>query len=219
MLSKRLKAVYDLVDEGCIVADIGTDHGKLPCELVLSNKAIKAYASDLREGPLQQARKTIKEFGLKGKVLPLLGAGIEEVPDDCNLVTIAGMGWLTCEEILNNDLDRLYKMKSIVIQVNREPYCVRRWIAEHHFTIVDEKLVYDGHYYIIIKFNTDYHEVYSDLQVLLGPCLMEERSQLFIEYLEYLLLNLEDVLRHMPEDNENYNNLRLQAQIINSILA
>ena len=33
-LSERLRAVADLVDDGMVVADIGTDHGYIPIALV-----------------------------------------------------------------------------------------------------------------------------------------------------------------------------------------
>ena len=51
-LSKRLRALSDLVTEGCVLADIGTDHGYLPIYLVLTGKIKRAFAMDIGTGPL-----------------------------------------------------------------------------------------------------------------------------------------------------------------------
>lgn len=218
MLSKRLHAVYKLIEEGSIISDVGTDHAKLPCFVVSSGLSSKAYAIDIKEGPLLQALKTIESQTLQDKVIPILSDGISHLPSDCNAVTICGLGWLTCEDILMNDIQSLYKMDYVIVQLNKDYHLLRKWISDHHFTIVDEEIVYDGHYYIIIKFNTDYHESYSDLQILLGPVLMQKRTPLFIEYLEYLLLNLKEIIVNVPNDSEVYNNMQKEIQIICSIL-
>ncbi|MDO4701391.1 MAG: class I SAM-dependent methyltransferase [Erysipelotrichaceae bacterium] len=218
MLSKRLHAVYKLIEEGSIISDVGTDHAKLPCFVVSSGLSSKAYAIDIKEGPLLQALKTIESQTLQDKVIPILSDGISHLPSDCNAVTICGLGWLTCEDILMNDIQSLYKLDYVIVQLNKDYHLLRKWISDHHFTIVDEEIVYDGHYYIIIKFNTDYHESYSDLQILLGPVLMQKRTPLFIEYLEYLLLNLKEIIVNVPNDSEVYNNMQKEIQIICSIL-
>lgn len=218
MLSKRLHAVYKLIEEGSIISDVGTDHAKLPCFVVSSGLSSKAYAIDIKEGPLLQALKTIESQTLQDKVIPILSDGISHLPSDCNAVTICGLGWLTCEDILMNDIQSLYKLDYVIVQLNKDYHLLRKWISDHHFTIIDEEIIYDGHYYIIIKFNTDYHESYSDLQILLGPVLMQKRTPLFIEYLEYLLLNLKEIIVNVPNDSEVYNNMQKEIQIICSIL-
>lgn len=218
MLSKRLHAVYKFIEERSIISDVGTDHAKLPCFVVSSGLSSKAYAIDIKEGPLLQALKTIEAQALQDKVIPILSDGISHLPSDCNAVTICGLGWLTCEDILMNDIQSLYKLDYVIVQLNKDYHLLRKWISDHHFTIVDEEIVYDGHYYIIIKFNTDYHESYSDLQILLGPVLMQKRTPLFIEYLEYLLLNLKEIIVNVPNDSEVYNNMQKEIQIICSIL-
>ncbi len=61
MLSKRLKAVADMVTEGNIAADIGTDHGYVPIYLIKNNISKKAYALDINEGPLKIGRASCRE--------------------------------------------------------------------------------------------------------------------------------------------------------------
>ena len=46
ILSKRLKAVADLIEKGKVVFDVGSDHALLPAFLVLQDICPKAYAGD-----------------------------------------------------------------------------------------------------------------------------------------------------------------------------
>ena len=52
ILSKRLKAAAEYIEQGAAVADIGTDHGYIPVYLAQNNIAGRIIAADIREGPL-----------------------------------------------------------------------------------------------------------------------------------------------------------------------
>ena len=56
-ISKRLTAVAEFVKYRTI-ADIGTDHGYIPCFLALNKKIDSAFACDVNEGPLEKAKRT-----------------------------------------------------------------------------------------------------------------------------------------------------------------
>ena len=62
-LDGRLLTASDLVRPGARVADVGTDHGYLICQLVLSKKSPSGEACDIREGPLSSARALIAGMG------------------------------------------------------------------------------------------------------------------------------------------------------------
>ena len=51
-LSKRLELLLSFVEPESRVADVGTDHGFIPVELVRRGIAYKAIAMDVRPGPL-----------------------------------------------------------------------------------------------------------------------------------------------------------------------
>lgn len=91
-LSKRLKAIYDMVNSPCILADIGCDHAMLPIALMQSGKCEKAYACDIHIGPLQRGAKAIKEVHLEDRIHTVLSDGLQNVADDITCITIAGYG-------------------------------------------------------------------------------------------------------------------------------
>lgn len=218
MLSNRLKAVYDAIKDSDIVADIGTDHALLAIELVKANKVKKAYACDINEKPLENACKNIEAENLDSQIITVLTDGLNNIPEEIDTVVIAGMGYYTCEEILENDFERLYGFKRIVVQVNKDVELLRKWISDHHFTILDEEIVYEGMYYQVVSFNTDFHRTYSDLEIDLGPKLMERKDPLFIEYLEYLLLKNKEIFAKVPKYGPKYIELRKNIKAIESVL-
>ena len=89
LLDGRLKAAAELCRKGGVVADVGTDHALLACYLAM-NGARAVYASDVRDGPLEAARRTAAECGAQN-VTVLKSDGLREIPfaDD---VVICGMG-------------------------------------------------------------------------------------------------------------------------------
>ncbi len=62
ILTPRLACMAALVPPNARLADIGTDHGKLPISLLLDGHIASAIGSDIRSGPLAHAgamRKSI----------------------------------------------------------------------------------------------------------------------------------------------------------------
>lgn len=96
LLDARLSAVLDLIPKGAALLDIGTDHCKLPAEGLLAGKLNKAYAADLRQGPLDAAARQLEAVGLFGRVPLFLSDGLMSIPkevlQEVDAVAIAGMG-------------------------------------------------------------------------------------------------------------------------------
>lgn len=88
-LDNRLTAAYELCREGKIAADVGCDHAQLACRLA-SNKSASVIASDVRQGPLDAAQRTVAQSGVHNVKL-LLSDGLDEV-DFADDVIICGMG-------------------------------------------------------------------------------------------------------------------------------
>ena len=93
-MNLRLNTLAKMVDPGSRVADIGTDHAYLPIELVKNGKIDYAIASDVAEGPLENAKNDIAAAGLTEQIETRLGSGLETVTDadQIDTVVIAGMG-------------------------------------------------------------------------------------------------------------------------------
>lgn len=66
-LSKRLRAVADLVPGGTVPADVGTDHAYIPIALVEEGKIPRALAMDINQGPLTRQRRISKRMDWRRK--------------------------------------------------------------------------------------------------------------------------------------------------------
>ena len=151
ILTPRLACIAALVPQGAQLADVGTDHGKLPITLLIEGRIAHAIGSDLREGPLDHAARNAEEHGV---ILPLrLAAGLDGIsPEECDTVTIAGMGGQTIAEILQNapwtaDGDHL-----LLLQPMTMIYELRQWLWAHGYAIERETLCReDRRHYVILS--------------------------------------------------------------------
>jgi len=204
MISKRLKEIAKMIDKDKVVFDVGSDHALLPCFLIQHNITKKVYAGDNKKGPLNNAIENIKKHHYEDYIIPVLSDGLEKVNDDVEVVVIAGMGYYTIEHILDNcDIS---KYDYLIVQTNSDVNLLRKYISDHHYTIEDERIIYDGFYYQIIKFSKSYHEKYSDLEIEFGPILLKNRENIFIDYLS-------DLLKRLQSINTKANSLEIENKI------
>ena len=106
-LSIRLEAIAACVKPGLAIADIGTDHGYLPIELIRRGISPKALACDVRRGPLERAQQHIKDADLAEQVETRLSNGFEMIlPGEVNGCVIAGMGGMLVRDILEAESKR-----------------------------------------------------------------------------------------------------------------
>ncbi|MBQ7288740.1 MAG: SAM-dependent methyltransferase [Clostridia bacterium] len=151
MLSKRLLALCDLVEPGTKVADIGCDHGLLSIHLMQTGKAAGVVACDINEGPLQVAERNIKRFGCKGIELRL-GDGLSRIePGEVQTVIIAGMGGELIAQIIEAAPFLQSREYTLLLQPMSRAYELRRYLAQHGFSIVRELAVRDKRLYTVLQ--------------------------------------------------------------------
>ena len=184
MLSPRLLQIAMMVERNKIVFDVGSDHALLPCFLVENEICPKVYAGEIAEGPFGKVKESVMKNGLEGKVIPVFSDGLAKAEDDVDIVVIAGMGYHTIKHILDQcDVSRY---QYFLIQANNNVELLRRYLSEHFYTIEDERVVYDGFYYQIIRFSADMHDPYTEKEIRYGPVLLERKDEVFLAYLEDL---------------------------------
>ncbi len=198
-LSKRLQAIYDLVPQSNVLADIGSDHAFLPIALVLNGKVTRAYASEVNEGPYEATVKNIEKHGVSNYVSAVLSDGISELEKDVNTISICGMGGSLIVDILDKDIEKLEHVSTLILQPNNNEETVRIWLMNNGFEIYEEKLIEeDNRYYEIIK-AVKGKANYSKEELYFGPVLLKEKNDVFLkkwtnhkEYLNKVIENIND---------------------------
>ena len=151
-LSPRLLCCASMIT-GDFVCDIGTDHAFLPVYLVMSGKCTEAIATDIREGPLETAKNTLRKHGVSGRIRLILTDGFRKVPDrNITDVVIAGMGGESIRDILADDAAKwIRRGTNLVLQPMTKSEVLRSWLAENGFPITKEAAVKDTHVYSVIQ--------------------------------------------------------------------
>ena len=191
MLSERLKEIARLIEKDKVVFDVGSDHALLPCFLLENGICSKVYAGEVADGPYKRVKETVKKYHYEGRLIPVFSDGLENAPEDVQVVIIAGMGFYTIKHILDNcDVNRY---EYFIVQSNTDVDLLRQYICDKRYTIEDESIVKDGFYYQIVRFSGKRHRKYSDLQIKYGPINLKKKDELFIDYLKSEKKRLEEV--------------------------
>ena len=62
-LDNRLGAAFEFCRSGVVSVDVGCDHARLAAALALE-KNCRVIASDVKDGPLEAAKRTLAELGV-----------------------------------------------------------------------------------------------------------------------------------------------------------
>ncbi|HBL41605.1 MAG TPA: hypothetical protein DDY98_08685 [Ruminococcaceae bacterium] len=172
-ISPRLKEAAALLRKVDTVADIGTDHAYLPIYLIEHDICRKVIASDLRKGPLENARLNVEASGFADHIELRLSDGLKEYrADEVQDVVIAGMGGILITEILENAHWVKDSQKHLVLQPMSHAEYLRAYLVANRFRILKESVCEDtGKLYCLMscvysgeetKFD-DYYEYYGEL--------------------------------------------------------
>lgn len=143
MLDIRLQTCFDMVSGRGTVCDVGTDHALLAAELINSGKCAKVIASDIKEGPLAAAAKTVERSGISDKVELILSDGLANVPlEGVSDIVIAGMGGETIADIIA--AADIPENTRLILQPMTKAEILRKRLYELGFEIFEERLAEDG---------------------------------------------------------------------------
>lgn len=170
-MNQRLSAVYDRIRPGRGVIDVGTDHGYLPVRLALEGYPGQIFASDIRRGPLETAKRSAERYGVSNRIHFLLTDGLEACPPNAvDTIVIAGMGGDTICGILDRAewcMDSAYRL---LLQPMTKAEVLRYWLSNNGFTIVDEALPVEGEtvYQLLAAEYTGENETLRDTELYIG---------------------------------------------------
>lgn len=133
-LDNRLKTAAGLCRRGKIAADVGCDHAQLACHLA-ANVSKEVIASDVRDGPLEAARRTVAEQGVTNvKIVKSDGLAEIDYADD---VIICGMGGELIAQIIGGCRFLNVDVRFILQPMTKANF-LRKWLYANGFEIIEE---------------------------------------------------------------------------------
>lgn len=214
-VSYRLQKIVSLV-HGNVLADIGCDHAYIAINSVLSGKVNKAYACDIAEGPLNNARAMVDKAGVQDKVTLRLQNGIENLPEDVDCIVIAGMGALTVIDILESGHSYLQKDCLLILSVHKDADKLRSYLSKNGYSIEKEYIVKeDGHYYPILCMTySNQMQPLDEKEILYGKNVIQDRDYSSFIHHEYDKWN--GILEKMPKDKGE--DIRYRLMILKQLM-
>lgn len=148
-LSPRLACIAGFVPQGSTAVDVGTDHAYIPIWLLQSGISERAYATDIKPGPLRNAETDAARAGVSDQLTLYLCDGLALCPPEAvDTVLLAGMGGETMMNIL--DAAPWALEKRLILQPQTKLCELRLWLRDHGLGVLDASLVHDaGRIYLV----------------------------------------------------------------------
>lgn len=199
-ISQRLLACCGYIDPGARVADVGCDHGYLAIHLLQSGLASRVYASDIRPGPLDSARRNGEKFGVSEKIAYFLSDGVRDVPRDFDTLVCAGMG----ADVMISILEAAPWLRSnrckLILQCQSKTPLLRKYLSETGWQIRRERVLKDGRFlYTVIEAVWSLGTVLTPGQCYVSPALLAAKDALLPDYICRVTDHLELSVRNQAD--------------------
>lgn len=217
-LNHRLETVASCVEENTNAIDIGCDHALLDIYLIQNNKCNYIIASDNKIGPVNQATANVKKYNID-RIKIKLGNGVEPIEDNIDTIIISGMGGLNIVGILKYHTNLYKQVDTLILSPNSDAEILRKEISNLGFHITNEKLVKENNivYQVIVFKRGKKH--YTRTELLFGPILINNKSELFMEYIKNNKQAKETLLKILPKKYYRKRfRLKKDIKLINKLL-
>lgn len=179
-ISHRLKKLSECLTPNTVIADIGSDHGYLCVYYMRFLNGKKAYACDINQNALNQAKNTLAKNEPLNIELQLMN-GIQHLKQDVKEIVIAGMGFDTIRSILTNQEAAIEKLNKIVIQCNKNLDKLQEFLQQIGLHINETHLVCENALFYEIYVCSKKEEVRKAI----------EEDTLYQDYILYLMKKIE----------------------------
>ncbi|SKC79461.1 tRNA (adenine(22)-N(1))-methyltransferase [Maledivibacter halophilus] len=202
-LNSRLKTISELVPKESVVADIGTDHAYLPVYLIKNKIAKRVIAADINIGPLNNAEKTINNYGMEKYIETRLGNGLRAIkPGEIDTAIIAGMGGLLIRDILRESKEVVDTIKTFIFQPMIAQDELRKWFCKNNFKIDNERLAKEGNkFYEILVVSRGEMTIKDSIYYEVGMKLIENNDPYIKEFVDLKLKKYSEILKNVEEEN------------------
>ena len=185
-LTPRLMKIASLVPQNSVMADVGTDHAYIPAHCIKKGICSRCVAMDINEGPLKNARETVRKEGISDFVELRLSDGMDKLSfGEVNTVVIAGMGGLLIKSIIARDICKIADGTMFILQPMLAQKELRKYLSETDIAISGEYLAIEGSkiYNIIVAVKGAKSD-YCDKDIIIGRNVLSNSPDIYPAYIE-----------------------------------
>lgn len=218
--SNRLEVIASFVDNGSIVADVGSDHCQVPILLCKQGKCSHIQAIENKKGPYKRMCNEIFKSGYSSIISPSLSDGISELEKEIDTLIIAGMGGRLIKRILESNAKELSHINTIIIDAHSDSELIFKYMASISYKLEENKFIYDaGKPYDIQKWmKVEKLEDYSEEDVLFGPLNIKREPETWIYYWSCEAHRIEEILASGNLPNEINDKYLKQLRLIEKVV-
>jgi tRNA (adenine22-N1)-methyltransferase len=206
-LTPRLEKIASMIPKCQCVGDVGTDHAYIPVALVERHVVEKAIASDVVDGPVRNARKTVDRYGVSEDVEVRKGSGLEPYQvGEIQGVIIAGMGGALIADIIEAEYDLAQSLDFMILQPMIGQEVLRAYLESHNFKIVEEHIETEGDkFYEVIKVEPGSMTIDDPLLYEIGPLLSRQDDDKVKGFLSFKLKKYQKIYKSITENSSEDN--------------
>lgn len=184
MLDERLSLAAALYVPCELGADIGTDHGFLPCHLLETGVCQRMIFADVSPKALSRAEAQVTRRRLQDRALLVCADGLDALTEPCGCVSAMGMGGETLAGILTRGQHKL-QGATLVLSAHTELHLVRQAIRDIDYHITREVLCRAaGRFYVFWQAFPG-AEPTTEEEIRYGSLLLKEMTPLLREYITW----------------------------------
>lgn len=182
-LDARLACIAAEIPACDLAADIGADHGKLSCWLLVSGRVKRMIVSDISKTSRDKARDLFVEHQVLDRVDFSGDDGLNAIHGEPQAVIIAGMGGGLIHDILQQDVS--LRGARLVLSAHTELPLVREALQAKKYRIEQETLVQSGGRYYRVLTAVPGQMLLNDRQRMMGINVKACCGTSLIEYYQW----------------------------------
>ena len=223
-LRARLQTAKEMLrafpDQICI-ADIGTDHGRLACALLLEHSKWTCIATDISPASLKKAEEYAAQIGVEKRMQFRTGDGFQVLrPKEADVILCLGMGGELIRSFLESTENGEAFAEHFIFQPMKGIEELREYLYSHSYHIEKDLVVKEpGHMYqlLLVRPPDGKPENFPEGYYSVGYKAFSDRTPYFFEMLEKQrqgLLRCLETAKDSPGEEKITERLRITERLL-----